>query len=167
MALIHCRTCGNKISEAAASCPGCGEPNKVENKKSSNTALWIVLFVIVIGGGFGAYFLLNNPSADSSLGDTREARLLIAGEMLSQNCQTLANMSSEYIKRPVVAMLVKAVATDRCGCVMEPLKIKLADKYSLEELEALRKQPLHELAEIRDMITGSEEEIVNCLLVKK
>jgi predicted nucleic acid-binding Zn ribbon protein len=47
MPLVHCRTCGNKISDTAPVCPKCGEPQNSQKKKSNNIFLPLALLLLI------------------------------------------------------------------------------------------------------------------------
>ncbi len=167
MALIYCRECGKQISDSAQSCPSCGAGQKVSSgPKDLGRIMFfsILLFAAIIGG---VVILMKNDGLDDSSVDTLEERTRLASEILSKNCDALANMASEYVKKDWAAVLVNAFVENRCDCVTEPIAKKMATSMSLNEIEGLRSQPLHQIAAIRNMAKECGDEIANCILIKR
>ena len=48
MALIECHECGKKISDSAASCPGCGAPVRAKQRKKGDTVPYTDQVVAVL-----------------------------------------------------------------------------------------------------------------------
>lgn len=79
MALVNCIECGSSVSDKAPACPKCGRPQayaKLDVATSANTALYIVLFVLVVAGGvlgMGAGIMLDQQRANEANKKATEA----------------------------------------------------------------------------------------------
>lgn len=160
MALIYCRECGQQISEHAPSCPNCGAPHP-QNKRKNNLGIFMVIIFIAIIG-IGGYLYFTSPNTNPPTSETRKDRVDAADRLLSKDCQALTDMSTEYIKNDVAAAFISALGNSKCDCIREKLREKLADKYTLPQLQAFEKKPLHEIQEIKDLIEENNEELQNC-----
>ena len=165
MALVHCRECGEKISEQAPSCPKCGAPQQqvTQHKKSNKNGL-VLAVVLTVLLGVCAYFFLKTDTTQTPVPvtDTRQDRLDVADRILSKNCQTLISMSTEYIKSDLVASVVNGLGERKCDCIKEKLKQKLADKYTLPELKKFEQTPIHKVQEIKTLVEANNEELKTC-----
>lgn len=159
MALVYCRECGHQISEHAQSCPSCGAPSQphVAKKNKKNTLIGIVLLIIAISG----YLYYTSQSAEIA-SETRQDRIDVADRLLSKDCGTLTNMSTEYVKNDLAASIMNGLGNLKCDCLKEKLREKLADKYTLTELQDFDKKPIHEVLEIKNLIEENNEELKSC-----
>jgi predicted nucleic acid-binding Zn ribbon protein len=48
MALVNCPSCGNEVSEEAASCPKCGHPLKKTAQGMSGCGLFFVIVAAIV-----------------------------------------------------------------------------------------------------------------------
>lgn len=65
----------------------------------------------------------------------------------------------EYIKSSLLKDIVAVIANNRCNCVTDIIIDKMADKYSLEELETMRDQPIHSMQAIGKLISDNANKI--------
>ncbi|HEX8516117.1 MAG TPA: zinc-ribbon domain-containing protein [Bacteroidia bacterium] len=159
MALIFCRECGKQISDQALSCPQCGASHNIQNKKSKNGLFAIIIAILILGLGGYFYFNKENPSSST---ETRQDRIDIADRILSKDCAFITNASTEYIKNDFAAAMLTALGNVKCDCIKEKLREKLADDYTLSELLAFEKKPIHEVLEIKNLIEKNNEELRGC-----
>ena len=159
MALIYCRECGNQISDQALNCPKCGAPQPKQNKKRNNNGLIIFLIILVLIG-FGYFYFLNNNPENTS--EDRQERIDAADRLLSKNCVVLTNMSTEYIKNDIAASILNALGDSKCDCIKKKLREKLADKYTLSDLQDFDKKPIHQVLEIKQLVEENNEELKEC-----
>lgn len=157
MALIYCRECGQKISEQAPSCPKCGVPTRSQNK---NGLFVSIIFILIVGAGL--YLYLTAETAPPIPSETRQDRIDEADRLLSKDCETLTNMSTEYIKNDVAAAFINALGSTKCDCLKEKLREKLADKFTLIELQDFEKKPIHKVEEIQTLIKENNVELKEC-----
>ena len=71
-------------------------------------------------------------------------------------------MSTEYVKNDIAAAFINALGDSKCDCIKEKLREKLADKYTLSELQDFDKKPLHEVQEIKNLIEQNNKELKDC-----
>lgn len=95
MALVTCRSCNEKISKNASTCPHCGEPRK---KKGSLSAIQVVGILMVLGllvSIFTAPDTAPRSSASSGPSPAEKARIL--------RQEALANLDFDFSWRKTAA----------------------------------------------------------------
>lgn len=158
MGLIYCKACGKQISDNAKSCPSCGEPQKRGNK--------IFYYLLIIAAialiGFGLHSLYNgSPNTTVTTTNEAEQKKAVINEILGNDCTFISEASSEYIKNGMLSSVVNAIANNRCDCIKEVIVPKMMGKYTLKELNELKKQPLHAMQAIGIIISDNMDEIKN------
>jgi RNA polymerase subunit RPABC4/transcription elongation factor Spt4 len=150
MALIKCKECGEQISNQAKACPKCGSPLQ----KKSGSGFWIFIIIVIIGG-FGFYYY--------KFHDDRGARVEAATEILKNNRDDIVQLATGKIEKNWVKAVIN-IAVDQCSeCIIDSLAVRLADQYTLNELEDLKIHPASNLIVISRLVTENEDVCVKCL----
>ena len=112
---------------------------------------------------FCGYLYIDSDNTDSgSVSDNRQERIDLADRLLSKDCSMITNMSTEYIKNDVAASILNALGDSKCNCIREKLREKLADKYTLPDLQDFDEKPIHLATEIKKLIEENNEELKEC-----
>jgi len=98
--------------------------------------------------------------------DTLEKRKEVAEELLSAQCDIITNSATDFIDSDLLSGLLDAVLGNRCDCVNEILVPKMAEKYTLEQLNEFREEPVNVKFAIKDLITENQTEVTNCFRLK-
>lgn len=118
----------------------------------------IILLIVVVLILLGYIFFYKSPGKEESYAD----RLKSANEILDKDCDGLSNITTEYIKNDLLKTVVGAVVGNRCDCIKNIIAPKLAAKYPLSSLEDFKKQPIHQVIEIKEIIHENSNELKKC-----
>lgn len=149
MALIYCKECGNQISQQARSCPKCGSP-----QKKSNSWILIVVIILILGGGAVFYF---------EQYDDRNEKIAAATEILNNNKDDIIDLSTKQVKREGLKFAINILADLSSKCIIDSLAVRLADKFSLNELNDLKTKPASNIIEVTKLVTENIDVCEKCL----
>ncbi|MFL5762368.1 MAG: zinc-ribbon domain-containing protein [Bacteroidia bacterium] len=154
MALIKCKECGEQISNQAKSCPKCGSPLQ----KKSGSGFLIFLLIIIICGGALYYYKFHD--------DTNE-RIAAAKEILKNNRDDIVQLATGKIEKNWVRAVINVAVDQGSECIVDSLAVRLANQYSLDELNDIKIHPATNLLIISKLVTQNEDVCVKCLQLQR
>ncbi len=149
MSLTFCKECGNQISQQAKSCPKCGAPQK----KPNSTFLLLILILLAAGGGF-YYWKFH---------DDKTERIAAATEILNNNRADIIGLATTHVENRIAKATINLGANLVTDCIIDSLAVRLADKYTLSELNDLKTKPASNIIEVTKLVTENTDVCLKCL----
>jgi len=125
--------------------------------KNKNSSLVLLLFFVIVAL-IVAFIYKDEIFPPENIQEKEK----IAEDIISNNCEKLADYSSEYIEREFVSDLVSFLVSNRCDCIKEIIAPKFAEKHTLKELEELKNMPAHVMVELKNLLIENKVEIKDC-----
>lgn len=129
---------------------------------------WIILqiFNSLTMKVFYIFFAISFTSCINIIND-REQRISLATEILKNNKNDIAHLTTKQIKNPILRVGSELLIENRCDCIIDSLAPKFADKHSLTELQNIQKGAISTLSEITELVSENKKVCEDCLLFKK